>query len=91
MYGMLGTALMLFFLRGLCGQLVWDTHALKMSFWCLNIGLSMMAVFTLLPLGILQLLAVLEHGCAYARFGPVDATADREAADLDGGAGRYYL
>ena len=66
-YGMLGIALMLFCLRGLRGQMVWDTRPLKMSFWCLNIGLAMMALFTLLPLGILQLLAVLEHGYAYAR------------------------
>ncbi|MEO6139108.1 MAG: cbb3-type cytochrome c oxidase subunit I, partial [Luteimonas sp.] len=37
-YGMLGIALMLFCLRGLRGQMVWDTRPLKMSFWCLNIG-----------------------------------------------------
>jgi nitric oxide reductase subunit B len=66
-YGMLGIALMLFCLRGLRGQMVWDTRLLKLSFWALNIGLSMMAVFTLLPLGIMQLLAAIEHGYAYAR------------------------
>ena len=66
-YGMLGIALMLFCLRGLRGQMVWDSKRLKLAFWCLNIGLTLMAVLTLLPLGIMQLLATLEHGYAYAR------------------------
>ncbi len=66
-YGMLGIALLLFALRGLRGQMVWDTRALKVSFWCLNIGLALMALLTLLPLGTMQLLAAIEHGYAYAR------------------------
>ncbi len=66
-YGMLGIALLLFALRGLRGQMVWDTGALKVAFWCLNIGLALMALLTLLPLGTMQLLAAIEHGYAYAR------------------------
>ncbi|BCT91703.1 nitric-oxide reductase large subunit [Lysobacter helvus] len=66
-YGMLGIALMLFCMRGLRGQMAWDTRALKVAFWCFNIGLSLMALLTLLPLGIMQLLAAIEHGYAYAR------------------------
>lgn len=66
-YGMLGIALMLFCMRGLRGQMQWDTRALKTAFWCLNLGLTLMALLTLLPLGILQLLAAIEHGYAYAR------------------------
>ncbi|MEJ1095540.1 MULTISPECIES: nitric-oxide reductase large subunit [unclassified Pseudoxanthomonas] len=66
-YGMLGFALMLFCLRGLRGQMVWNTKMLQIAFWSFNIGLSMMAVFTLLPLGIMQLIAAIEHGYAYAR------------------------
>lgn len=66
-YGMLGIALVLFCLRGLRGQMHWDVRPLKVAFWCFNIGLSMMAVFTLLPLGTMQLLAAIEHGYAYAR------------------------
>jgi nitric oxide reductase subunit B len=66
-YGMLGIALLLFCLRGLRGQMHWDVRALKVAFWCFNIGLSMMALFTLLPLGIMQLLATIQHGYAYAR------------------------
>ena len=66
-YGMLGIALLLFALRGLRGQMIWDARALKISFWCLNIGLALMALLTLLPLGTMQLLAAIEHGYAYAR------------------------
>jgi nitric oxide reductase subunit B len=66
-YGMLGIALMLFCLRGLRGQMLWNTKPLKVSFWCLNIGLALMAVLTLLPLGTMQLFAAIEHGYAFAR------------------------
>ena len=66
-YGMLGIALMLFCLRGLRGQMSWDARPLQVSFWTLNIGLSLMGLLTLLPLGILQLRASLEHGYAHAR------------------------
>ncbi len=66
-YGMLGIALMLFCLRGLRGQMQWDARPLKVSFWTLNIGLSLMALLTLLPIGVLQLIAAIQHGYAYAR------------------------
>jgi nitric oxide reductase subunit B len=66
-YGMLGIALVLFCLRGLRGQMMWDTKMLKVSFWCLNIGLGLMAALTLLPLGTMQLFAAIEHGYAFAR------------------------
>jgi nitric oxide reductase subunit B len=66
-YGMLGIGLMLFCLRGLRGQMRWDTRPLKLAFWSLNLGLVLMALLTLLPLGIMQLLAAIEHGYAYAR------------------------
>ncbi|ASR42325.1 nitric oxide reductase large subunit [Xanthomonas citri pv. mangiferaeindicae] len=66
-YGMLGIGLMLFCLRGLKPGVEWNERALKVSFWSLNIGLAGMSAFTLLPLGILQLNAVLDHGYWYAR------------------------
>ena len=66
-YGMLGIALVLFCMRGLRGQFQWDVRALKIAFWCLNIGLALMALLTLLPLGTMQLLAAIEHGYWYAR------------------------
>lgn len=66
-YGMLGIGLMLFCLRGLKPNALWHPGLLKSAFWCFNIGLLLMALITLLPLGTLQLQAVLEHGYWYAR------------------------
>ena len=66
-YGMLGIALMLFCMRGLRGNVAWNSKALELSFWSLNLGLVLMALLTLLPLGIMQLMAAIEHGYAYAR------------------------
>ncbi|MCC6469650.1 MAG: nitric-oxide reductase large subunit [Alphaproteobacteria bacterium] len=66
-YGMLGIGLVLFCLRGMKPYLAWHESILKVSFWCLNVGLAMMALLTLLPLGTLQLFASLEHGYWYAR------------------------
>ena len=66
-YGMLGIGLVLFCLRGMKPDLAWHEGILKASFWCLNLGLALMALLTLLPLGTLQLFAALEHGYWYAR------------------------
>src|SRR3546814_652305 len=66
-YGMLGIGLVLFCLRGMKPDLAWHEGLLKGSFWCLNIGLALMALLTLLPLGTMQLFASLEHGYWYAR------------------------
>jgi nitric oxide reductase subunit B len=66
-YGMLGIGLMLFCLRGIKPLVEWNEGVLKTAFWSLNIGLVAMALFTLLPMGILQLVAALEHGYWYAR------------------------
>jgi nitric oxide reductase subunit B len=66
-YGFLGIGLMLFCLRGLKPHLAWDDRPLNAAFWCLNIGLAGMALFTLLPIGVLQLGAAIEHGYWYAR------------------------
>jgi nitric oxide reductase subunit B len=70
-YGMLGLGLMLFCLRGIRPQAEWREGWLRGAFWCLNIGLSMMALCTLLPLGLLQLHAALTHGYWYARSAEV--------------------
>jgi nitric oxide reductase subunit B len=66
-YGMLGIGLVLFCLRGLRPGLVWNERLLRTTFWSLNIGLALMALLTLLPLGTMQLLAAIEHGYWYAR------------------------
>ncbi|MCP1372673.1 nitric-oxide reductase large subunit [Dyella lutea] len=66
-YGMLGMGLMLFCLRGIKPAAEWSEGWLKGAFWTLNIGLSLMALLTLLPLGVLQLSAALDHGYWFAR------------------------
>ena len=66
-YGMLGIGLMLFCLRGLKPETQWRPGLLRGAFWCFNIGLALMALLTLLPMGVLQLQAALEHGYWFAR------------------------
>ena len=66
-YGMLGLGLMLFCLRGIKPEAHWREGWLRGSFWTLNIGLSLMGLLTLLPLGLLQLNAALTHGYWFAR------------------------
>ncbi|WP_129645469.1 nitric-oxide reductase large subunit [Peristeroidobacter agariperforans] len=66
-YGFLGIGLMLFCLRGIKPNVVWDERVLKTSFWAFNIGLAGMALLTLLPIGVIQLNAAIEHGYWYAR------------------------
>jgi nitric oxide reductase subunit B len=66
-YGMLGIGLVLFCLRGLRPGLLWNEKLLNAIFWTLNIGLALMALLTLLPIGTLQLLAAIDQGYWYAR------------------------
>ena len=66
-YGMLGVGLVLFCLRGMRPDLVWNETWLRISFWSFNIGLAMMALLTLLPLGVVQLLTAIKEGYWYAR------------------------
>ena len=66
-YGMLGLGLTLFCLRVLQPGRPWKEGALKSAFWCINIGLVFMVVLSMLPIGILQAMASIEHGTWYAR------------------------
>jgi nitric oxide reductase subunit B len=66
-YGFLGLGLMLFCLRGLKPHLKWNEGVLRTAFWSFNIGLAAMALLTLLPIGLIQLDAAMEHGYWYAR------------------------
>ena len=66
-YGMLGIGLMLFCLRGLTPRRTWKTGALNFTFWSINIGLAAMVLLSLLPVGLLQAWASVEHGMWYAR------------------------
>lgn len=66
-YGMLGLGLTLFCLRALQPAKQWKEGALKAAFWCINIGLLFMVVLSMLPIGIMQAMASIEHGTWYAR------------------------
>jgi nitric oxide reductase subunit B len=66
-YGMLGMGLMLVCLRAMMPQLEWNTGRLKFAFWAMNIGLFLMCVGSLLPVGLLQTWASVDQGYWYAR------------------------
>jgi nitric oxide reductase subunit B len=66
-YGMLGIGLMLTCLRALMPDASWKESWLRSSFWAMNVGLFVMCVGSLLPVGLLQTWASVEHGYWYAR------------------------
>lgn len=66
-YGMLGIGLMLFCLKGLAAQNRWKTTLLAWCFWMINIGLALMVLLSLLPVGLMQAWASVTHGMWYAR------------------------
>ena len=66
-YGMLGIGLMLVCLRALIPGREWKDGLLKFSFWSMNGGLMAMCVLSLLPVGLMQTWASVEHGYWYAR------------------------
>ncbi len=66
-YGMLGIGLMLFCLKPMTRAAAWNNRLLSWSFWSLNAGLAMMALMSLLPVGLVQISAVLEQGYWYGR------------------------
>lgn len=66
-YGMLGIGLMLFCLRALNPSFTWKDKPLSFSFWAINIGLLLMVVLSLLPIGLMQTWASVEFGTWYAR------------------------
>ncbi len=66
-YGMLGLGLTLFCLRALKPGHRWKEGPLKLSFWSLNVGLSLMVLLSMLPVGLLQAWASISRGTWYAR------------------------
>ena len=66
-YGMLGIGLMLVCLRAMSPAAHWRENWLKVAFWSMNVGLLAMCVGSLLPVGLMQTWASVEHGYWYAR------------------------
>jgi len=46
---------------------VWKQGVIKFSFWAINIGLLLMVVISILPVGLAQTVASVTHGLWYAR------------------------
>ena len=90
-YGMLGLGLTLFCLRALNPGRPWKQGALKLSFWSLNIGLTLMSVLSLLPVGLLAGLGIYPARymvCAIRRVHAVRLDAD---AALDARSRRHRV
>ncbi len=66
-YGMLGLGLMLFCLRAYKPGLAWREKPLAIAFWFINLGLVAMVLLSMLPVGLMQAWASVEHGTWYAR------------------------
>ncbi len=66
-YGLLGMGLMLFCLRGVSLGKVWNEKIISFAFWWINIGLGLQVLISVLPIGLMQTWASVEHGMWYAR------------------------
>ncbi|HYF76113.1 MAG TPA: nitric-oxide reductase large subunit [Symbiobacteriaceae bacterium] len=66
-YGLLGMGLMLFCLKGMSLGKPWNDKLLSFAFWWINVGLALQVVLSVLPVGLLQTWASVEHGMWYAR------------------------
>lgn len=66
-YGMLGIGLMLFVLKGMDVQKKWNEGWLRFAFWAINIGLALMVLISVLPVGLAQTWVSVSKGLWYAR------------------------
>jgi nitric oxide reductase subunit B len=66
-YLTINIAFMLFCGRWIIGADRWSPGLLRFSFWSLNIGLALMVIMDLFPVGIHQLIVAMTEGYAYAR------------------------
>ncbi|MBO0323785.1 nitric-oxide reductase large subunit [Muricauda sp. CAU 1633] len=65
-YGMLGMGFILMCLR-IYSKRTWNQKLIKTAFWGLNLGLLLMVVLSLLPVGIIQAYTSITKGYSYAR------------------------
>ncbi|MFA7613144.1 MAG: nitric-oxide reductase large subunit, partial [Candidatus Caldatribacteriota bacterium] len=59
-YGLLSMGLVLFIVQGTFNKRVWNETLMNVAFWGLNLGLALMIVLSLLPIGLIQFKAALE-------------------------------
>ncbi len=66
-YGLLSLGLVLLVARRLSAARPWRSGALWVAFWGMNVGLALMIGLSLLPIGLIQTVASVDHGLWYAR------------------------
>lgn len=66
-YGMLSLGFILFVIQTTLKNRPWNKKFIRYAFWALNIGLGLMILLSLLPVGLVQFFASLKHGLWYAR------------------------
>ncbi len=66
-YGMLGIGLMLFVVRTMDAGAIWKEKYIRFAFWAINIGLALMILISLLPVGLAQTWVSVKYGLWYAR------------------------
>ena len=66
-YGMLGIGLMLFVLRSMDADAIWKEKYIRFAFWAINIGLALMLLLSVLPVGLAQTWVSVKHGLWFAR------------------------
>jgi len=96
-YGMLGMGFIIICLRFYSDR-VWQNTKLKRAFWLLNIGLTAMVIFSLLPIGIIQAYTSITKGYSFARdadllYSPVVQTLKwlRMIGDVIFSVGIFYF
>ena len=53
-YGTLGLGLLLFCMRAMKPELIWNNKLIAFAFWAINLGMMMEILFSLLPIGLMQ-------------------------------------
>jgi nitric oxide reductase subunit B len=66
-YGLLSLGLIVLIARLLTLGRAWRERSLAVGFWSMNIGLGLMVGLSLLPIGLMQAWASVEHGLWFAR------------------------
>jgi nitric oxide reductase subunit B len=66
-YGMLSLGMVLFIFRRATAGRQWKDGSLRFAFWALNIGLALMVLLSLIPVGLWQAHESIEHGLWSAR------------------------
>lgn len=66
-YGNISLAALLFASKLLLKPSRWNAKVIRVSFWCINIGLMLMVLLDLFPAGAIQFKSVVEKGLWYGR------------------------